>query len=85
MEIYLTDIDIAYCILVNITKSEIGNGILKINFPLSYTLVIDYRELSLNGRKISIDGPDNFHEEWIGSKIVPSEIQECLKTISSKF
>lgn len=33
MEIYLTDVDIAYCILANITKAQGGEGLLKIIFP----------------------------------------------------
>ena len=84
MELYLTDVDIAYTIVINLTKSEKGNETLKITLPEEFYVNINYSDNpdGSQQRTISIGKNDSISKEWHNGDIVPEEIESCLKGLS---
>ncbi|MGM9847660.1 MAG: hypothetical protein ACI31F_06885 [Muribaculaceae bacterium] len=78
MKIKLTDIDVALCIIRNISKSEEGDGKLIIDLFNSCRVTIDYNGEGLKSRKISIDS-SHATKDWIGGEISVDEIESYLK------
>ena len=84
MELYLTDVDIAYLIITNLTKSEKGNGTLKITLPEGFYVIINYTDIpgGTSQRTISISSLDGkYKKEWSNGGIVPEDIERCLKEL----
>ena len=83
MELYLTDVKIVFEIIINLTKSEKGNGTLKIILPKGYYVNINYTDNpdgSLQ-RTISLGSNDGILKEWCYGDIVPEDIESCLKEL----
>ena len=85
MKIELTDINVALCIIQNISKSERGDGKLTIDlFNNSCIVTINYNGDELKARTISIESPHAVTKEWIGGEIAFEEIEKHLRAITQE-